>query len=79
MKKVKQLIIAMLASLLLIVNTVPSIVYASEVTRISQKQQAVNEAINEIDIILENPIYVSENELNSRIQEAKVRYPNLSE
>lgn len=34
MKKVKQLIIAMLASLLLIVNTVPSIVYASEVTKI---------------------------------------------
>ncbi|HEL0663339.1 TPA: hypothetical protein TUW64_001076 [Streptococcus equi subsp. zooepidemicus] len=79
MKKVKQLIIAMIASLLLIVNTVPSIVYASEVTKISQKHQAVNEAINEIDIILDNPIYVSENELNSRIQEAKVRYPNLSE
>ncbi|AEJ24344.1 hypothetical protein HKO46_02250 [Streptococcus equi subsp. zooepidemicus] len=79
MKKVKQLIIAMIASLLLIANTAPSIVYASEVTKISQKHQAVNEAINEIDIILDNPIYVSESELNSRIQEAKVRYPNLSE
>lgn len=47
MKKVKQLIIAMLASLLLIVNTVPSIVYASEVTRIQQEEKVIEEKLSQ--------------------------------
>ncbi|HEL0617877.1 hypothetical protein KP773_02500 [Streptococcus equi subsp. zooepidemicus] len=72
MKKVKQLIIAMLASLLLIVNTVPSIVYASEVTKIQQEEKVIEEKLSQ-------PLEISKSELDALIQEKKALYPNLTE
>ncbi|HEL1251236.1 TPA: hypothetical protein TVO00_001728 [Streptococcus equi subsp. zooepidemicus] len=72
MKKVKQLIIAMIASLLLIANTVPSIVYASEVTKIQQEEKVIEEKLSQ-------PLEISKSELDALIQEKKALYPNLTE
>lgn len=79
MKKIKRFIIALALSLFTIANTAPAIVYANETNQIINEQQQVQQAIDEIDQKLSRPISVSENDLNARIQEAKKRYPGLTE
>lgn len=63
----------------MISNVVPSIAYASETNLTINEQQQIQQAVDEIERKLSRPIYISENELDARIQEAKQRYPELSE
>lgn len=79
MKKIKRFIIALALSLFTIANTAPAIVYANETNQIINEQQQIQQAIDEIDQKLSQPISVSENDLNARIKEAKKRYPGLTE
>lgn len=79
MKKAKQIIVALALLLFTIASTAPTIVYANETNRIINEQKQVQEAVDEIDQKLSQPIHISENELNTRIQEAKKRYPGLTE
>lgn len=79
MQKFLKFISVFIISLFLISNVVPSIAYASEANLTINEQQQIQQAVDEIERKLSRPIYISENELDARIQEAKQRYPELSE
>lgn len=79
MKKIKQFIIALALSLFTIANTAPAIVYANETNQIINEQQQIQQTIDEIDQKLEQPLQISETDLNILIQEKKALYPNLTE
>ncbi|RCW17297.1 hypothetical protein CAC02_04040 [Streptococcus gallolyticus] len=63
---------------ILMLNTTPSLIYALETNQTMIEQQ-VQETIDEVDQKLEQPLQISENELNALIQEKKALYPDLSE
>lgn len=79
MQKFLKFISVFIVALFLISNVVPSIAYASETNLTINEQQQIQQAVDEIERKLSRPIYISENELDARIQEAKQRYPELSE
>lgn len=78
MKKLVQLFSILVITLFLISNTAPSIIYASEINQTSNEQQ-LQQTINEIDQKLEQPLQISETQLNILIQEKKAQYPSLTE
>lgn len=79
MKKIIQFFSLLILTLFLTSNTAPSIIYASEINKSINEQQQLQQTINEIEQKLEQPLQLSETELNTLIQEKRLQYPDLTE
>lgn len=79
MKNLKRIIVALVTSLFVAINTVPSVIYANEVYKVTQEQQQVEQSMVEIDQKLSKPLEISDEEIETLIQENKALYPNLTE
>lgn len=78
MKSLKRIIVALVTSLFVAINTVPSVIYANEMYKVTQEQQ-VEQSMVEIDQKLSKPLEISDEEIETLIQENKALYPNLTE
>lgn len=78
MKSPKRIIVALVTSLFVAINTVPSVIYANEMYKVTQEQQ-VEQSMVEIDQKLSKPLEISDEEIETLIQENKALYPNLTE
>ncbi|CRH85176.1 Uncharacterised protein [Chlamydia trachomatis] len=72
MKKIQQFLIAFTASLFLVANTAPPIVYANETNKLINEQQMVEQKLSQ-------PLNISEEQLDQLIQNKKALYPDLNE
>lgn len=79
MNKIKKYIIFLVISLILSSNIVPPITYANEVIRLTSQNQAVQQTVKEVGRVLSHPIRMTEDEMNTLIQQNKHLYPELSE
>lgn len=79
MKSLKRIIVALVTSLFVAINTVPSVIYANEMYKVTQEQQQVEQSMVEIDQKLSKPLEISDEEIETLIQENKALYPNLTE
>lgn len=78
MKSLKRIIVALVTSLFVAINTVPSVIHANEMYKVTQEQQ-VEQSMVEIDQKLSKPLEISDEEIETLIQENKALYPNLTE
>ncbi|KXT74627.1 hypothetical protein STRDD10_00781 [Streptococcus sp. DD10] len=78
MKSLKRIIVALVTSLFVVINTVPSVVYANEMYKVTQEQQ-VEQYMVEIDQQLSKPLEISDEEIEALIQANKTLYPDLAE
>lgn len=78
MKSLKRIIVALVTSLFVAINTVPSVIYANEMYKVTQEQQ-VEQSMVEIDQKLSKPLEISDEEIETLIQKNKALYPNLTE